>query len=355
MKILQLTVHFSPNVGGVETHLDDLVNGLSQEHQVTVLTYRPLVAKTEYQTIEQRLNVTIFRIPWIPGLFYKVKGFMQFLYTFPGLFFVTPFVILFANPDVVHAHGIVAGFVGVFWGNAFGKRVVVSTHSLYEFPKSGVYRNFVTGIFKRANEVLTLSKQSKKEIQSLGIDENQITVFTYWVDLDKFKMQSAKFKVKEKLGWRKKFVVFFVGRLVEEKGLLELLDAAKIWNKNIRLVIAGSGPLETEISSLKFQVSNLVFLGKVDQGKLPEYYNASDLVIVPSTHEEGFGRVVIESLACGTPVIGSNRGAIPEAMDETVGTLIDVTPENITKAVEFYYKHPKDIQPNDFQQTQRHQ
>lgn len=344
MKILQLTIHFSPNIGGVETHLDDLVNGLAKKHQVTVLTYRPLVAKSYYQMVEQRPNVTIFRIPWIRGLFYTMKGALQFLYTFPGLFVAAPFIILTSNPDCLHAHGIVAGFIAVFWAKAFNKRVVVSTHSLYEFPKSGMYRKLVTGIFQRADSVLTLSKQSRDEIESLGINRNKIKVFTYWVDSEKFKAKSEKREAKSKVGWEKKFVVFFVGRLVPEKGIPELMEAAEKWNKDIMLVIAGGGPMEETIKNKQKTMKNIEFLGKLEQGDLPEYYNAVDLVIVPSTHEEGFGRVIIESLACGTPVIGSNRGAIPEAMDESVGTLIDVTPENIKNAVEYYYKNPKKLE-----------
>lgn len=339
MKILQLTVHYAPNVGGVETHLTDLVNALiKQSHNVFVLTYRPLVAQTHFLTLEQSKNLTIFRIPWVAGLFYKMRGHMQFLYTVPGIFFITPFVILLYNPDVIHAQGIVAGFVGVFWGKTFNKRVVVSTHSLYGFPKSGFYKNFVTGIFKRADKVLTLSKQSAKEVESLGIDRKKVSVFTYWVDLAKFKPQNRKSKDENK------FVVFFVGRLVPEKGLSELLAAANMWNKNIQLVIAGSGPMENEVKKAEKKFNNVKFLGKVDQSELPDYYNASDLVIVPSTHDEGFGRVILEALACGTPVIGSNRGAIPEAMDETVGALIDISPENIRKAVESYYKNPKELE-----------
>jgi glycosyltransferase involved in cell wall biosynthesis len=336
MKILQLTVHYAPNLGGVETHLTDLVNALvKRKHNVFVLTYRPLVAKVPFQRFEQTESFCILRIPWIPGLFYKLKGLFQFLYTAPGLFLVTPFIILFYNPDVVHVHGIVAGFVGVFWGKAFGKRVLISTHSLYEFPEFGAYRSFVKGIFYRADKVLTLSNQSAKEIESLGISKNKIQVFTYWVDLEKFTIHSPSFieKTKNRLGWRNKFVVLFVGRLVPEKGISELLEASKELEKNIVIAIAGAGPLESLITDHSSQFTNLQFLGKVEQDKLPDYYNAADVVIVPSTHEEGFGRVIIESLACGKPVIGSNRGAIPEAMDNTVGQLIDVKPENIAHAI----------------------
>jgi glycosyltransferase involved in cell wall biosynthesis len=346
MKILQLTVHYEPNVGGVETHLHDLVSGLiKRSHNVFVLTYRPLVSKAAFNRFEQAPNYTVFRIPWIRGLFYKFKGPLQFLYTFPGLFFATPFAILLFNPDVVHAHGIVAGFVGVFWAKAFNKRVVVSTHSLYEFPKSGMYRNFVTGIFQRADEVLTLSKQSKEEVASLGIDRNKIIVFTYWIDLEKFRFMNndLRFKNRKRLGWGKNFIILFVGRLVPEKGIPELLKAAELLNKNVTIAIAGSGPMEETIKNQELRIKNIKFLGKVDQDKLPEYYSAADMVIVPSTHEEGFGRVIIESLACSTPVIGSNRGAIPEAMDKTVGELITVTPENIAKTIEYYLKDPKEL------------
>lgn len=343
MKILQLSVHYPPNVGGVETHLYDLVRALLKKKQnVFVLTYRPLVAKTAFSTLEQERNYTVFRIPYIHGLFYTLKGpLLQFLYTFPGLFLVTPFTILFFNPDVIHAHGIVAGFIGVFWGKAFNKRVVVSTHSLYEFPKKGLYRNFVKGIFQRADKVLTLSRQSAEEIKSLGIRKDKIQVFTYWVDLTKFKVQKDKLKIKKRLRLEKNVVVLFVGRLVPEKGIPELLEAAKEWNSNITLVLAGSGPMEHKIKDYELECKNIMFLGKLDQEKLPDYYNAADLVIVPSTHEEGFGRVIIEALACGTPVIGSNRGAIPEAMDESVGKLIDVSTANIKKTVEEFYKKPE--------------
>ncbi|OGM08585.1 hypothetical protein A2159_03000 [Candidatus Woesebacteria bacterium RBG_13_34_9] len=91
--------------------------------------------------------------------------------------------------------------------------------------------------------------------------------------------------------------------------------------------------------SFQKKFSNIFYVGKLTQEQLPVYYSAADIVIVPSTHEEGYGRVILESLACGTPVIGSDRGAIPEAMNETVGKLIDITPENIKESVEYFYEN----------------
>ena len=344
MKVFQLTTHFSPNIGGVETHLDDLVSALNKrKHKVFVLTYRPLVTKTSWKSYEKKRNFEIVRLPWLPGFFYKFVSnpIAEFLYLVPGLFLTTPLILFIFRPDIIHSHGLLAGFVAVFWGKLFGKRVITTTHSIYHFPKEGFYKQFAKFIFEKSDVALTLSRQSKKEILTLGVNRNKVKVFTYWVDLKKFKPIK---NTKVKLGWKDKFVVLFVGRLVEEKGILVLLEAAKTWNKNIEFAIIGSGPLESVISKQKTIIKNIKFLGKVDNKKLPAYYSAADLVIVPSIHEEGFGRVILESLACGTPVVAANRGAIPEAMDESVGRLIRITPQNIKKQVEYFYKNPDKLQ-----------
>src|SRR5258706_16207709 len=119
MKVLQLTVHFAPNIGGVETHLTDLVKGLvKRKIKTVVLTYRPLMVDTAWKMFEKSPFLTIIRLPWFPGLFYKLlhNPALEFFYLTPGLFIATPVTILKENCDVIHAHGIIAGFVGVFWG-----------------------------------------------------------------------------------------------------------------------------------------------------------------------------------------------------------------------------------------------
>jgi len=251
MNILQLSCHFRPNVGGVETHLNDLVTELvRKKHNVFVLTYRPLMSDAKWKILEKQKGLTIFRIPWIKGYFYKLvkSPIVEFMYLLPGLFIVLPFVLFIKKFDVIHSHGLVAGFVGMFWGKVFDIKTVVSTHSVYEFPKNGLYPFFVKWMFNSTDKVLTLSKQSKKELVKLGVDEKKIGVFTYWVDLKKFQVTGDKMKVRKKLNLNCKFLVLFVGRLVEEKGILVLLEAAKKWNKNIKLVIAGTGPLEEKIN-----------------------------------------------------------------------------------------------------------
>jgi glycosyltransferase involved in cell wall biosynthesis len=341
MKILQVSAHYVPNVGGVETHLHDVVSFLEKkQQQVFVLTYRPLTTKAPWKLFEKKPLVTILRLPWIPGLFYALvhHPILEFLYLLPGLFLVTPFVLFFWNPKVIHTHGLVAGAVSVFWAKLFRKRIVISLHSVYHFPETGLYRAFVTGLFTHADRVLTLSQQSASEVIALGVPKEKVTVFTYWLDFTIFKRIPD---AKEKLKLGKKFIVLFVGRLVEEKGIIPLLEAAEMWDKNICLVIAGTGPLEERIKNHESKIKNLKFVGKISNDQLPLYYSAADVLIVPSIHEEGFGRVILESLACGTPVVAANRGGIKEALNTKVGYFITITPESIRNCIESLYNDQK--------------
>ena len=344
MNILMLTIGFRPNVGGIETHFDDFLRAAEKRGlYTTVLTYQPISSHIRGKTIEKEKGWVIYRLPVVSGYFYKLveKPILEFLYLVPGLFMATPFLLLVKNIDVIHAHGLIAGFVGVIWGKIFHKRVVVSTHSIYHFPSSGIYHKFAKFIFSSAHAVLCLSKQSVEEVIQLGVTKEKVKQFTYWIDLDVFKKIPNSKKI---LGWKEKFVVLFVGRLIPEKGVRQLLDASSLWNENITLAIAGVGPLEAEIKKHAKKSRNIKFLGNISNDRLPLYYCAADILIVPSVHEEGFGRVILESLACGTPVVASNRGAIPEALDKSVGVLIHVTPQNIVKIVDDLYKNSKKIQ-----------
>ncbi|MBU1032296.1 glycosyltransferase family 4 protein [Patescibacteria group bacterium] len=340
MKVLQLTVHLFPNVGGVETHLSDLFDSLVKKNwKVFALAYQPLSTETEWKIFEKEKNLTILRIPWLRGFFERLvqHPILEFIYLVPGLFFLTPFAIGFYKPDVLHAHGISAAVSAVFWGKIFKIRTIVSLHSIYSFPKQGLYCDFVKLIFSNCDIVLSLSKKSSEEIRKLGIKKEKLSVFTYWVDLQKFKKIPYAKKI---LGLEGKFIILFVGRLIEEKGIKFLLESASSWNKKINLLIVGSGPMEEYVREQTKKLENVSFIGKVDQADIRLYYSAADCIIVPSVSEEGFGRVIIESLACQTPVVASARGAIPEAMDKTVGRFIEATPENIKDELNYLYGNP---------------
>ena len=71
--------------------------------------------------------------------------------------------------------------------------------------------------------------------------------------------------------------------------------------------------------------------------QLPLHYSAADIVIMPSLHEEGLGRVAAGALYCGTPVIASNRGALPEVVNNSVGKIINPSSSEIAKVINYYF------------------
>jgi glycogen synthase len=114
--------------------------------------------------------------------------------------------------------------------------------------------------------------------------------------------------------------LFFVGRIVSDKGIDVLIDAmAKLRDRGRQpsLTVAGSGPDENAIRDKvnELRLDHLVtFAGRVTDEKLNELLNAHRVMIVPTREGEGFGVVALEGIACGCVVVGSSCGGLPEAI-----------------------------------------
>jgi len=338
--VLILSPFYEPNVGGVETHLKDLTNYLQRvgRYRVYVLTYQSLTTKSKGASFEKDGDVEIRRIPWIGGnLFHKLEPYpvLEFLYITPWLFFNTLFFMFKhrCHINTIHAQGFNAAFIGRFMSIVFETKLVISIHAIYSLKSSSVLAKSIRWILEKANRVLTLSARSKEELVKIGLPPDSVEVYTYWVDQEVFKPMN-RLEAKKKVGWEDKFVVLFVGRFIEIKGMDILLEAAKSINKEIYFAFIGDGPLSVYIKEASERFSNVMFIGKVNNHSLPLYYNAAHMVCVPSQYEEGFGRVIPEALSCGTPVLASNKGGIPEALDETVGICVDPTADNLRQIIE---------------------
>jgi len=336
--VLILSPFFYPNIGGVETHLNNLCEYLrTHSHRVYVLTYQPLTTVAKGLKLEKKENLDIHRI-WWPGfsLFHKLEPYriLEFLYLTPWLL-IRSFWFLLRNTkkiNVIHAQGFNAAFIGKILSKIFNKRFIVSTHAIYKLTSQSLMAKLVKWILKSADKILTLSKQSKEELIKIGLPETKVDVYRYWVNQSVFKPLN-KNDAKKQLRWNGKFVVLFVGRFIKIKGTDLLLKVAKQVSKDIYFAFVGDGSLEEEINQVCNETSNTLFIGRINNRDLPLYYNAADVFCIPSQYEEGFGRVILEALSCGTPVVGSNRGAIPEAVDQTVGILVEPTTENLRRMI----------------------
>ncbi len=144
------------------------------------------------------------------------------------------------------------------------------------------------------------------------------------------------------------FVAGYVGRLVEEKGLMDAIDALPLCQRQVNLLFVGDGDfkpaLEQRAQALGL-TSRVRFLPGRPLSELPPLMNAIDVLLLPSRTtprwKEQFGRVIIEAHACGTPVIGSNSGAIPEVIENGGLVFPEKDPKALANAINLLASSPE--------------
>jgi len=130
--------------------------------------------------------------------------------------------------------------------------------------------------------------------------------------------------------------VCFIGRLSPEKGAGLLFDAWERWAPDdLRLVVVGDGEERERAERLAAADGRVVVLGQVERRDLSNVMASSTCVIVPSVWDEPFGRVAIEAMAVGRPVIVTARGALPSIVDDRVGLVVAPTAESIGGAFDW--------------------
>ena len=226
--------------------------------------------------------------------------------------------------DLIHSHYWLSGLIGKRLQQWWGIPHVMGFHTLGAVKNAiGIGEgepdlriNAEKELVRDCHRIIASTLKGKKDlIDYYDASPETISVIPCGVNLDLFRPIGRE-TARCYLGLKEERIILFVGRIIPLKGIDNLLKAMSYLERKegIKLVVIGGDEhCQTEVErlkdlsrSLKIQES-VIFLGLVKQEILPFFYSAANLCVVPS-HYESFGLVVLESLACGTPVVATRVG-----------------------------------------------
>lgn len=250
----------------------------------------------------------------------------------PGL--VRTFTDLVSEYDVVHAHShlFFSTNLTALLSQLDDTPLVITNHGVVsQTAPVLLQRLFLPTVgrltLQAADKVLCYTNTDRERLQEMGITTPILTIHN-GVDCSLFEPQ-------KKIGMSEKLL--YVGRLMERKGVLELLTAfAQLREQfdTLTMKFVGDGPVREQLAekSAELGVEDAVtFTGVVGNEKLPQLYSESRLSVVPSLNE-GLPRTVLESLACETPVVSTDLPQLRSVVTEGGLTIPDNEPETIASA-----------------------
>jgi glycosyltransferase involved in cell wall biosynthesis len=332
--IIQISAHYPPHLGGLERVTEEIAKHLaSSGHSVTVISSD--VGAKNAPRMEISANLTVKRLrsfefahtPFIPGLLWQLLRVEK-----PAIFHLhlaqayTPEMVWLASkirriPYVVHFHLDVEpsgkfGFIFVWW-----KRWVQPV------------------IIKDAAQVITLSPDQSILIQTRYHKPNDQIIFIGNGVAEKF-LELGRVKRTFHAPLR----LLFVGRLALQKRVDRLVEAMALIESGITLDIVGDGEDRTKLETLAAQNNsgNIRFHGRLEGAGLLNIYRNSDIFVLPSDRE-GMPLVLLEAMATGLPIIGSDVIGINELIRD-VGILVkNPSPITFAEAIKKISHEPQEL------------
>jgi glycosyltransferase involved in cell wall biosynthesis len=242
--------------------------------------------------------------------------------------------------DLIDAHYFYPdGVAAALLGRYFNKPVVITARGsdITLFPQFRLPGKMIRWAADSAGAVITVCNALRDEMISLGVAPERITSLRNGVDLELFQPGARRAG--------QPFTLLTVGHLVPVKSQ-DLIIAALPLLPGVRLDIAGDGPerarLEHQVRQLGLQ-ERVTFLGALPQARLKQHYASADALVLASSRE-GWANVLLESMACGTPVVASRVWGTPEVVaSPDAGVLMgERTPQGVADAVNALRNHYPD-------------
>jgi glycosyltransferase involved in cell wall biosynthesis len=308
LKIAQICPRYSPDIGGVETHVKEISERLvNAGHNVEVITTDPTGKLKKEDTIN--------------GV--KVVRFLSFA---PGnAYYFAPQIFLYLKShkyDVVHIHSyhaLPAFFAALGRGQerlVFTPHYHRSGHTPFRNLLHKPYRFLGKIIFSRADSVICVSGYEKRLVESDFKIGEKIVKIPNGINLQELRKIKHQEKNSAEKEIRKEKILLYVGRLEEYKGVQYIIQSLPELQE-FRLKVIGKGPFESELHSIAKNLgveSKIEWLKDLSRNELLECYADADIFLMLSTHE-AYGITVAEALASGIPCLVAKGSALEEFVD----------------------------------------
>lgn len=315
MKILHVGEYVN---GGIATYLRTLLSGLQKYDDVENYL---LISEYKSQQGWESVAKKVFYYKYKRSIFNIFSAIKQ-IHT----------VIEDVNPDIIHVHSTWAGlFVRLPY--LFRKRktkIIYQSHGWAFLMDTSNYKKNIYALVEKilsipTDRIINISNYEQNQAVKYGLNKNKMVMIYNGVE-DKISKSNLK------LNWdENKINLLFVGRLDRQKGLdlfLDVYDKMKL--ENMHLYVIGTSVLD---DNLPKSTKHVTYLGWVDNKNIDAYYQACDVVIMPSRWE-GFGLVAVEAMRNLKPVIASNVGALPELIKNNInGYIFDIKDDKILKKI----------------------
>lgn len=339
---------FPPGVGGSEMYAYELANALGEAgHTVDVYT-QAIPNETPSIRLDDNVSVT------------PVCQARNFLVTFETLYYSINVrrQVNLNRYDVIHGTLMPASTIALSPKRSIEPQVVVTSHGTslgetlshtpeipsdyllrYFFHPMNVVMDNIAG--RSADHVIAISTITRDQLaNTYRFDADRLSLIPHGVNTDRFYPRSESHPAVS----TKKTSILFVGRLASRKGVSRAIESiATLRDDAVELLIAGTGRHEDRLKQLAQDCGvdeNVKFLGFVPDDKLPVLYSAADVFVFPSRYE-GFGLVVLEAMACGTPVVGTPVGGVPDIVEDgKTGFVVDHDVEDIGAKLRHCHENP---------------
>jgi starch synthase len=300
MRIIMPATISLPDISGASIFLNQVATGLSKKHEIIIY-----VPSNKYKE-EELINGVLVKRFRTRNIARKYNISCSFLKS-----------ILKERADIIHSHhyGYFPATAGFLAAKLNGIPHVLSTH--YHPPIYGKKRFFLFALYyftqglpilRLSDKILPHTSLEKRMLCQLGAKKSNIEIIPSIIETEKFKPKESK----------KDDIVLFASHLIPTKGPDIALRIAKeiLAERKIKFVFIGIGAMEKK---LKREARNygdrIIFLKNLPLNELIEWYSRASVLILPSYYE-AFSRVLAEAMSCGTPVVATKVGGIPEVVDD---------------------------------------